>query len=390
LAELRCVGEQLAAAEWTSLLTQAREHGVLALVLTHTASAGLLPLMPPTVAEELLDAYRGAWLTNRRLRGALSSILAALNARGIEVMPVKGVALAARYYGELALRPAGDLDLLVRRSDVREISRTLVEMGYQPVANESDPESFYALIHQALAFRGSAGVIVELHWELANLPAYRSCLPAEALWRRAERIEWQGQSVRYLAPADELRYLCFHYAAQHQSERLIWLVDIAELVRALPAGWDWAAFTQESIANGLATPIFLAFARAHHHLGLVLPTGVLTALREAAHEPSERRRWAAAQAPFHRLESAAQYVLAQRDPRARLRLALALAGRGAARWRRMLAGHWRPRTEDERLVPGALIVAAEASTTFPAREVPAAASTLREVEATSVPHARSG
>jgi hypothetical protein len=109
-------------------------------------------------------------------------------------------------------------------------------------------------------------------------------------------LELDGQPVRCLSPGDELRYLSVHCAADHAVGRLIWLVDIAELVKALPANFDWSVFTRDTIAAGVAMPVAVALAHCQAWLGLQLPASVLERLVEQASARTERVAWTAARA----------------------------------------------------------------------------------------------
>ncbi|HEY7835750.1 MAG TPA: sugar transferase [Ktedonobacterales bacterium] len=333
-AALAEAGAQLNIAGWEQVAEVALVHGLAPLVYTHCADAGLLPAVPEAVREALVGAYRETWIHSRQMRGEQEAIVAALAARQIEVMVIKGVALAARYYGELALRPVQDIDLLVRREEAEACGAALEALGYRPVLGMGDPLSFNALMFRALVYRKAPGLIVEVHWELSSLPVYLPRFSVEEVWRRAERISCGACMVRYLAPGDELRYLSFHYAAQHEGTRLIWLVDIAELVRALPAEWPWPGFVRETIALGLATPVVAALGRAQRMLGLALPPGVLAELQRAAAGPHERAAWNSARASFHRLDTVTRYFMAQRRPRERMAFLVALTGRALRRWTR--------------------------------------------------------
>jgi len=334
LAELCASGRQLSVADWEQAGKLAGDEGMQSLLLHHTAAAGLLGDMPPEVAESLLSAYRRDWIRNRHLRGEHARVIRALSAANIEIMPIKGVLLAERCYGELALRPILDLDLLVHRQDLLTIEALLGDLDYLPIYGNSRKFDFYELAYNALVFCGRDGEVIELHWQLANLPAYLPRLAVEDLWRRAVPIQFAGLPVHGLSPSDELRYLCFHYAAQHQSERLIWLVDIAEMVNTLPAGWQWQAFVDETIELGLATPVAVALDRAQNILGTHLPAGILPQLHQASTARRERAAWSAAAAVFRRPDSLLGYMLNQSSAADRLTLTRALALRAVRRWRR--------------------------------------------------------
>lgn len=337
------VGASLDAAAWRELATRALDEGLAGLVLAHVSESGLFERMPGEAAETLLDAYRIAWIGNRRLRGVLAEVLAAFAARGVEATCVKGVALALRYYGEPALRPAGDLDLLVRRADVARCRAALEGLGCRAQPGMGSPRQFYPLFFRALVYTHPSGLVIELHWELITLPAYLPRLRADdALWARADQIEILGQRARYLAPADELRYLALHAIVQHaDTRRAIWLVDIAELVRALPSSWDWDAFVAETRRLGLAGPVMAALLAARQYGPLPVPRGALDALIRGSATLREQRAWlrsfgrdVGAQVPG----SVLRHLRAQDTLVDRVILFYWLVGRARRRWLRQARG----------------------------------------------------
>ena len=99
-------------------------------------------------------------------------------------------------------------------------------------------------------------------------------------------------------PYDEMLYLCLHLAAQHRFDRLIWLVDISQLLIKLPSDWNWDRFTREIIARGGATPVALALERAHAQLGAEIPMDVLQRLNVASKSARERAAWRLAHVAF--------------------------------------------------------------------------------------------
>ncbi|MDE3230406.1 MAG: sugar transferase [Chloroflexota bacterium] len=333
------VGASLDAAAWREVGARARVNGLEGLLLEHLTAVGLLDQAPTDLVSALLGNYRAAWIGNRRLRGMLAVILEALAARGVEAIAVKGVALALRYYGEPALRPAGDIDLLVRREDIPICADALESLGCHPHLGMGNPREFYPLFFRTLVYQFSADVTIELHWELTNLPLYLPRLRAsEELWARAERIEIAGQPARYLAPADELRYLALHAVVQHGDvQRAIWLVDIAELVRNLPPDWDWDAFAAETANLGLASPTLAALLAAWRYGSLPVPRQALEALRRATTSREERRAWERSfgrDAGVRLPDAAMRHLRAQDTLADRLTLFWRLAGRAQRRWLR--------------------------------------------------------
>jgi hypothetical protein len=323
---MREIAGRLDEAGWEMVLAIAENDGMQPLVFQHAADAGLLAHMPPIIADLLAHAYRITWIYNRRLRGELAALLAELRSQGVDVLLVKGIALAGRYYGEIAERPISDIDLLVHPDDVDTCRQMLIRRGYTPTPGMEKSSEWRARVNRALAYHHALGFEVEIHWALASLPPYMASFPLDSIWCRAEHIELAGRPARYLSAADELRYLCYHYAAQHQDRRLIWLVDIAERVRVLPPTWDWGEFSAETIALGLAMPVASTLGSAERILGLSLPPGSLLELRQAAALPQEQRAWRAARAD--RNSPRAQY--------AHLRVQRTIASRLAFIWSSLL------------------------------------------------------
>lgn len=321
LTQLHNLGKRLSPAAWQALRERSRAEGMDALLFAHTTEAGLPPVMPASVADAFMATYRTNWIWNRRLRGEQRRIVDAILAHGIDVVLVKGVTLAERYYGEIALRPIGDIDLLVRPEDAAACGLILSTCGYTPLPGREKPTQWHALVNRALAYRSDAGITIDVHWALASLPPYVTAFPQAEIWNSTENLDPAGPSARRLSTADELRFLCFHYAAQHIDKRLIWLVDIAEILRTLPATWDWQQFVSDSIARGLATPVAVALDSAQHTLNVNVPAKVMLELHAAASHWKERMAWRAARASRYGMRTMYEHLKAQDGIAARLAFA---------------------------------------------------------------------
>src|SRR5438067_2363962 len=82
----------------------------------HVADAAR-DVAPPSLLDPLRARAREIAARNLYATGELHRLLDVLADAGIAAMPWKGPALAAQLYGNLALRPFLDLDVLVRRRD---------------------------------------------------------------------------------------------------------------------------------------------------------------------------------------------------------------------------------------------------------------------------------
>jgi Uncharacterised nucleotidyltransferase len=115
LAERDVATETLAVAEWERLIALALRHKVAPVVYVRLKGHGLTPT--PKAAERLRQIHLASATRNLRLFQELGNILSALQAANLPVIPLKGACLAETVYGNIALRPMGDVDLLVKPDD---------------------------------------------------------------------------------------------------------------------------------------------------------------------------------------------------------------------------------------------------------------------------------
>jgi len=160
----------------------------------------------------------------------------------VEALPLKGLHLAHRVYPAPSLRDMGDLDLLVRRSRLRDADDALRRLGYVPA---QDPERLDGGSLHAVEYHREDSMPVHLHWHVLNgsLPNYMVRIDLDELWRESR----DGA----LAPPHLLVTLCEH-ALKHSFSALILLTDI-ELVSR---GIDWEAVADVSRRWGLDAAVF--------------------------------------------------------------------------------------------------------------------------------------
>lgn len=290
----RALGQQLSELEWHEVMALSSAGYLATLVYAQIAALEMLSLLPPAVYAFFAEHYRVTLLTNLRIRTALERLLDQLATARIPAVPLKGVVLAERVYGNIAWRPTRDIDLLVRREDIPRIAHRLRQSGYAPEDGQEHIHAFAAISTTETKYERKDSPLIELHWGMSKRPAYRLALAIEGVWARVLTEDWHGRAIYVLAPGDELRYLAVHCTADHPNSQLNWLVDIAELVRGLPADWPWDAFVAETVAAELAAPVGLALAQCRAVLGLDLPDAALADLLRAGLAPGERVAWQSA------------------------------------------------------------------------------------------------
>src|SRR6266849_2323974 len=258
---------------WVYLVATAIRHGLAALLYCHLNAIG-----PESLPEEriafLKDFFHKNAARSLYLTGELLKVFEPLTASEILAIPYKGPVLAARAYGNLALRQFVDLDIAVRQRDVPKAYELLVAEGYHA-------ELDWTSAHQASAAHipgqyffscdGGKGII-ELHTEL-TLRYFPVPLDLEQLAQRLESVSVGGGEVRPFSVEDSLSILCVH-ASKHFWDRLMWVCDISELVQNSP-GVNWKQAEEQARRLGCERMLFLGLYLAHDILESPLPEHIL-------------------------------------------------------------------------------------------------------------------
>ncbi|MCL5962048.1 MAG: nucleotidyltransferase family protein [Chloroflexi bacterium] len=259
--------------DWGYLLRAAHRHRMVSLVHWQL-NATCAEAVPKDILDRLRDRFRQTNKRNLLLASELRRILKLFEAEGIPVVPFKGPVLAVAVYGNLALRQFDDLDMLIQRQDALRAKDLLISQRYRPQYKlNRAQEASYMQTECEFSFLHENGVFqVEIHWDF--LPHYFSMqFDTEGIWERVERASLGGLEVPTLAPEDLLLFLCAH-GSKHYWERLSWICDVAELIRARP-DLRWEAVIEQARISGGERMLLVGLSLANDLLGTMLPAYVL-------------------------------------------------------------------------------------------------------------------
>jgi len=253
--------------EWEAVLRLADQHGTSSLLyqnLSHVADA-----VPPAVLTSLRQRYERNIHKSLFLTRELIRILDRLDAIGIEVIPYKGVVLSEVYYGDMAMRQSGDMDLFVRKRDVARTKSAVRDLGFTPrVPIPEDAEADYIASGYECTFDSSAGKnLLELQWALQPR-FYAVDFEIDGLFERAVNVAAAGRSVKTPSPEDLLLVLSVH-AAKHVWGRLIWLCDIAQILKRENVNWEWVQSQAREL--GIERILHITLVLTNRLLAMTIP-----------------------------------------------------------------------------------------------------------------------
>lgn len=243
-------------------------------LLTHPPP---LPPDRPTVAA-LKRSYLYTLGENERARRQLADLVAALGARGIAPVLLKGAHLAFGIYPDPGTRPMSDLDVLVAGEEVPDAAAVLRDLGYVPM-NAYSLEAERAHSAHLPPFVALGRIPIELHWRLLR-PAQPYRVDTPSVIARARPFPAIGGTARVPDPADAFLHLALHAIAKDRLDCGVRaLADLALLLESAPADPAWRELATRADAAGALRVLDLALALLRR-----LHSGPLSALPPPARD----------------------------------------------------------------------------------------------------------
>ena len=268
--------EELKNPDWEAVLRLADHHGTSSLLYQNLTSWN--DVVPSAVLESLRQRYERNVHKALFLAGELMRLLDCLDGLGIDVIPYKGISLSEVYYGDIALRQVGDIDLFVRKRDVARAKSAVSKLGYTArMAISPQAEEDYIASGYEWTFDSPAGKnVLELQWALQP-HFYAVDFETDGLFERAVNVTVVGRCVKALSPEDLLLVLAVH-AAKHAWGRLIWLCDIAQIVKRGNLNWNWVQTRAHEV--GIERILHVTLGLAKRLLATAIPAAIEGAIVE--------------------------------------------------------------------------------------------------------------
>lgn len=215
--------------------------------------------------------FRGVELAEAAARAA-----DALDSAGVEVLWLKGAALAMQSAEDFGLRSMGDLDLLVAPERHAAARTALVAAGWR----DGGADVSYVGHHHDVPLTWRGGIRLELHTGLFPPGHPFLAEPASAWLARSVAVRWGEREVRVLPRSWHLVHASVHWAWNHEGEVGSW--QYLHDVQWLRAGSDMANWTDVTSATkvlGAEIPVGWALWAASRLSDLQVPDAVVATLR---------------------------------------------------------------------------------------------------------------
>jgi len=275
--------------DWQSLVKTASQHDI-GPRLYHSLRACPLPDAAAGAAMAVVEAqYYATGLRNALLERELHRILDDWRVAGVPAIVLKGSALTATVYGNRALRPMRDLDVLVQPSDMATVRELMAASGYEIDPNQRDRIDWYYGHHYHLAFQKRSGtegaVRCEVHWRLER-PGRPFSIDTAGLWARAVTVNAGQRDIQVLSPEDTLLHLALHVCKHRLAGGFRAFCDIAAVIAASGSRFDWEQVCRRASEWRVADLVHVPILITDRLLNAGVPSGV--AARLAGGDVDER------------------------------------------------------------------------------------------------------
>jgi hypothetical protein len=265
-----------------------------ALLYTAMKATGCFEELPHDIQEKLSQEAAKMARLAEGYSVPLAGYLERAVAENVPTVVLKGLSISNNYYQNPAMRPGGDIDLLVRKEDLHASLQILDEMGnYRWHKNLDDRYYEQHHLHQ-IRGRLDTRIWFEVHWALDH-PYTLLTIDYDAMLDRAAPGTLLNQPVFDLTPEDQLLSQVVHLVKHAiylpaTIERpdmariiladgmLMYFLDVAETLRFNKASLDWSETIRLAREWGTADMLGAVLQVCHDHLGVAVPTAVLSEL----------------------------------------------------------------------------------------------------------------
>ena len=199
---------------WYAAYEIGRKHDIIPMIFYGAAESGIQ--IPEDVRREFRLVTIQCIMLDRNQQAEIEKIEKSFEERGIDYLPIKGVAMKPRY-PRSEVRTMGDADILIREEQYTDIREVMNELGF--IENNANSMGTPSLFEDK---EGDHAFV----WDkpgLLHLELHRRLMPSENInyysyfcnaWKLSEKAEGNRYIMR---PENEFVYLFVHYAKHYQA-----------------------------------------------------------------------------------------------------------------------------------------------------------------------------
>ncbi len=270
--------------DWDYLLQIGKTHGLAPLLYYHLNRIDHNHRIPQSIMDQLHTIYYSNLIRNLLLYEELRGVLKSFEEKGIPVVALKGIVLAEFVYKNVALRPMADVDLLVQKRNLSEITKTLFKLGFAVLPQEKRATVKYMneshFMKRQENLKHLPILIINIHWDLTAPARFKGAtkINTQQMISKARPGKIACGNILVMAPEDQVLHVIYHATFQHPFIGLLQFCDVAELIKLKENELDWQVLVKTSRNGRIATAAYYFLSSSKKLLGAPIPDWVLKAL----------------------------------------------------------------------------------------------------------------
>lgn len=258
---------------WESFIESAMKGGVTALVYEGLKTVASYIRVPQYVLDRLKSTYLFIVSKTNVQYKELMGLLSLFAKNDIPVIPLKGLLLSKRLYGDIAARGASvDFDFLIKEEKKEKAQVFLEGLGYS--FNPDDEIKEWQWQHNFFKVKAT---MIDLHWDVTMMG--RSQQRIGGLWK-GTRIREEDNVCYYEFKEEELLiYLSVNFINSSRFGQFRYVYDINELLRNYKDVLDWNSIIEKSKRWRVSNSLYAALKLSKNIFDSEVPLEVLQRLK---------------------------------------------------------------------------------------------------------------
>lgn len=261
---------------WEELPAQAELHGMAPLLWHHIEKSEYA--IPKNTEQTLKALYLRSRTKNQIYERVMMEVISLFKGAGMRPLLIKGLALAYQYYPDPALRPASDIDLLLKKEDFLPATRLMEDAKFDIQVPKTPSDLMKSIT--ATTHREGIQAYIELHhydpevkYEKGNNPDSEFA----GLDSRPQAVKVKEGIIYTSGMMKTLLYLIRHFnkhlfiGNSSKPAQFRWIADIISLVECHAEELDWNYLRQNhpDVINRLE--VFYSFTPLPEPLAKIMP-----------------------------------------------------------------------------------------------------------------------
>jgi hypothetical protein len=204
---------------------------------------GKLEQTPDFFKKRLTHNYNESLFKNIFIKNQTEQILHEFETVGIDIIPLKGIRLAEKYFGHLGARATSDIDLLIKFPDLDLAIECVKLLGFT-VDEEWIPDHFHCSFSKDLP--GSrVPLTVEIHWDL--MKETTSNFKIKEFWNQA-KLRKKFNHVSELSDYHTFYMICLH-GWRHNLDSPKYFIDIIHMIHQFSSKLDYQTLLTDAASH---------------------------------------------------------------------------------------------------------------------------------------------